>query len=213
MSVPYVENGRTSTMVELIGRGGGRGEGAVHDCAISRLGEPTHGSGMVGSDNSPRKGTRMTSSINRRGFLGGAAATGLGIAITGSIDVLAGSGSALAAPRSSDGYGPLVPDPKGLLSLPAGFSYRIVTQSGVTPTADGVPTASDPDGSGVFARGTGSTIVNNHEIGGSEPFPVPPLAGLTYDEGASGGTSNIEVDADGTRVREYASVAGTHNNC
>ncbi|NUQ31578.1 MAG: DUF839 domain-containing protein [Dermatophilaceae bacterium] len=155
----------------------------------------------------------MSSSLNRRGFLGGAAATGLGIAISGSIDVLAGGGSALAAPRSSVGYGPLVPDPKGLLSLPAGFSYKIVTQSGVTPTADGIPTASDPDGTGVFARGTGSTLVNNHEIGGSEPFPVPVLAGLTYDEGARGGTSNIDVDADGNRVREYTSVAGTHNNC
>jgi len=152
----------------------------------------------------------LTSSLNRRGFLGGAAATSLGIAISGSIDILAGSGSALAAPRSSVGYGPLVPDPKGLLSLPAGFSYRIVTQ-GVTPTGDGIPTASDPDGTGVFARGAGATLVNNHEIGGSEPFPVPPLPGLTYDEGARGGTSNIDVDADGNRVREYTSVAGTHN--
>jgi hypothetical protein len=50
----------------------------------------------------------------------GARATGLGIAISGSIDVITGSGSAQAAPRSSVGYGPLVPDPKGLLSLPAG---------------------------------------------------------------------------------------------
>ena len=159
----------------------------------------------------------MTSSPDRRGFLEAAAATGLGIAISGSIEVLAGSGNALAAPRSSEGYGPLVPDPKGLLSLPAGFSYRIVSQTGVTPTADGVPTASDPDGNGVFARGTGSTIVNNHEISGlstgSEKFGVPTLAGLTYDPGARGGTSNIEVDAEGVRLREYASVAGTHTNC
>ena len=96
----------------------------------------------------------MTSTFNRRNFLGGAAATGLGIAVTGSIDVLAGSGSAYAAPRSSDGYGPLVPDPLGLLALPAGFSYRIVAQSGVTRTADdGMLTASDPDANGVFANG------------------------------------------------------------
>ncbi|MFC7598015.1 alkaline phosphatase PhoX [Terrabacter sp. GCM10028922] len=159
----------------------------------------------------------MTSSLDRRGFLEAAAATGLGIAISGSIEVLAGSGSALAAPRSSEGYGPLVPDPNGLLSLPEGFSYRIVSQTGVTPTADGVPTASDPDGNGVFARGTGSTIVNNHEISGlstgSEKFGVPTLAGITYDPGARGGTSNIEVDAEGVRIREYASVAGTHTNC
>jgi uncharacterized protein len=155
----------------------------------------------------------MTSTFNRRHFLGGAAATGLGIAVIGSIDVLAGSGSAYAAPRSSEGYGPLVPDPQGLLALPAGFSYRIVAQSGVTSTADGAPTASDPDANGVFANGFGSTIVNNHEIGGTEPYAVPALAGLTYDAGARGGTSNIEVDGQGSRLGEYTSVAGTHNNC
>ena len=94
------------------------------------------------------------------------------------------------------GYGPLVPDPAGILALPPGFSYRIVAQAGVTPDR---PTAcrppSDPDGNGVFRDGTGSTLVNNHEIGGSEPYGVPPLAGLTYDPGARGGTSTIEVDA------------------
>jgi secreted PhoX family phosphatase len=55
--------------------------------------------------------------------------------------------------------------------------------------------------------------VNNHEIDGSEPYGVPALAGLTYDPGARGGTSNIDVDASGRRLSEYASLAGTHNNC
>jgi len=155
----------------------------------------------------------MTSSLNRRSFLGRAAAAGMGIAIVGSVEAVAGSGSALAAPRSSEGYGDLVPDPRGILALPPGFSYRIVSETGVTVTTDGVPTASDPDANGVFRNGSGSTIVNNHEIGGSERYPVPVLAGLTYDEGARGGTSNIDVDAPGNRLREYTSVAGTHNNC
>jgi secreted PhoX family phosphatase len=155
----------------------------------------------------------MTSSVNRRTFLGGAAATGMGIVIAGSIDAVAGSGSALAAPPSSAGYGPLVPDPKKILALPAGFSYRIVSETGVTQTVDGVPTASDPDGTGVFANGSGSTLVNNHEIDEDEAFPVPALADLTYDAGARGGTSSIDVDAMGNRIREYTSVAGTHNNC
>ena len=155
----------------------------------------------------------MTSLINRRNFLEGATAAGMGIAIAGSVDALAGSGSALAAPRSSTGYGPLVPDPAKILALPAGFSYRIVSQTGVTQMLDGVPTPSDPDGNGVFANGTGSTIVNNHEISASEPYGVPILAGLTYDPGARGGTTNIDVDAQANRIREYTSVAGTHNNC
>ncbi len=128
----------------------------------------------------------MTSSVNRRAFLGGAAAAGLGIVIAGSVEAVAGSGSALAAPPSSAGYGPLVPDPKKILALPRGFSYRIVSETGVTETVDGVPTASDPDANGVFANHGGSTIVNNHEIDEDETFPVPALPGLTYDAGARG---------------------------
>jgi uncharacterized protein len=155
----------------------------------------------------------VASDLNRRGFLGRTAAAGLGIVFAGSIEAIAGPGSALAALRSSVGYGGLIPDPAGLLALPPGFSYRLVSQSGVTSTADGVPTADDPDGTGVFPNGTGSTLVNNHEIGGSEPFGVPTLPGLTYDAGARGGTSNIDVDAQGNRLAEYASLAGTHNNC
>ena len=155
----------------------------------------------------------MTSSVNRRAFLGGAVGTGLGIVIAGSVEAVAGSGSPLAAPPSSAGYGALVPDPKKILALPPGFSYRIVSETGVTRTDDGVPTASDPDGNGVFANGSGSTIVNNHEIGGAERYAVSALPGLTYDKGARGGTSNIDVDSEGNRIREYTSVAGTHNNC
>ena len=100
-----------------------------------------------------------------------------------------------------------------MLALPPGFSYQIVAESGVTTMADGNGTPADPDANGVFRSGTGSTIVNNHEIGGTEASGVPPLPGLTYDPGARGGTTNIEVDADGNRLREYVSLAGTHNNC
>ena len=42
---------------------------------------------------------------------------------------------------------------------------------------------------------------------------MPPVAGITYDPGARGGTSTIEVDAQGGRVVQYTSLAGTHNNC
>ena len=149
----------------------------------------------------------MTSSLSRRGLIGGASAGGLGIALTGHLPAVAGT-------RPSAGYGPLVADPAGLLALPKGFSYSIVSESGVTALADGGTTPADPDANGVFpgARG-GSVIVNNHEIGGSEAPGVPPLPGLTYDPGARGGTTSIEVDRHGRRLTEYVSVAGTHNNC
>jgi secreted PhoX family phosphatase len=150
----------------------------------------------------------MTSSYSRRGFLGATAAGGLGIAIAGSIEAIAGAGG-----HSHGGYGPLVPDPAGVLSLPAGFSYKIVAHAGVTSLETGEFTPSDADGTAVFPGRRGATLVNNHEISDSEPFPVPALDGLVYDPGARGGTTNIDVDNRGNRIREYVSLAGTSTNC
>ncbi|MEW9552781.1 alkaline phosphatase PhoX [Nonomuraea sp. NPDC050783] len=163
----------------------------------------------------------MSSPVSRRSFLGRTAAGGLGIALAGSVEAIAGP-AAFAAGRSPAGYGPLVPDPAGVLALPAGFSYRIVAESGVTLLESGEPTPSDPDGTACFSRpgghpggrtGGAVTLVNNHEVGSDEPYRVPVLPGLTYDPGAGGGTTNIDVDARGARIREYVSLAGTHNNC
>ncbi len=159
--------------------------------------------------------------LSRRSFLNRSAGAGLGIALVGSVDSLFGAGAAQAAPKGTPGkpgrvgYGPLVEDPAGLLSLPEGFSYTIVAQSGVTAIEGGGLTPSDPDGTASFVRrgGNGSVLVNNHEISGSEPDPVPLVPGFVYDDQARGGTTNIEVDKDGNRVREYVSLAGTHNNC
>ena len=154
----------------------------------------------------------MTSALSRRGFLGRTAATGLGIAFAGSIDAIAGT-AANAATRSAAGYGPLVPDPFGILSLPKGFSYKVIATAGQTVMEDGNRTPADMDGMGAFATGAGTTLVYNHEISGSEAPPVPDVPGLTYDPKSNGGTTNIELDAAGNRVREYVSVAGTENNC
>lgn len=149
----------------------------------------------------------MNSPISRRSLIGGATAGGLGIALTGSVEAVAGT-------RPSVGYGELVPDPDGLLALPPGFSYQVVAQAGKTQLANGEgPTPTDQDANGVFPFPGGSAIVCNHEIGGSESPGVPPLPGLTYDPGARGGTTTIEVDGRGRRQREYVSLAGTHNNC
>ncbi|MEV6862793.1 alkaline phosphatase PhoX [Streptosporangium subroseum] len=157
----------------------------------------------------------MTSSISRRNLLRSSAVGGLGIAIVGSIEAIAGPAAAQAAQTGvkAVGYGPVVADPAGLLALPKGFSYKIVAQAGKTLLESGEPTPSDADGTGFFKGRHGSVLVNNHEIDGTEPYGVPALPGLTYDPGARGGTTNIEVDSRGNRIREYVSVAGTHNNC
>jgi hypothetical protein len=66
----------------------------------------------------------------------------------------------------------------------------------VTALETGEPTPSDPDGTASFVRrgGNGSVLINNHEVSGSEPFPVPRVPGYVYDDAAAGGTTNIEVD-------------------
>jgi secreted PhoX family phosphatase len=165
---------------------------------------------------SPTTATDAAGGLSRRGFISLSAATGLGIVLVGNVGSIFGADPALATPgHGAVGYGPLIPDPAGILSLPAGFSYKIVAETGVTRLESGEPTPADPDGTANFPRrpNGGSVLINNHEVGGGEENPVPPITEFTYDPAAGGGTTNIEVDGQGNRVREYVSLAGTHNNC
>lgn len=154
----------------------------------------------------------MNSNISRRQMLRAGALGGLGIAVAGSIEAIAAP-EAIALARRAAGYGALVPDPAGVLSLPPGFSYKVIAKAGETLLESGEPSPSDPDGAAVFESQDSWTLVQNHEIGGSETYGVPALAGLTFDPGARGGTTTIVVDKNGHRVSEYVSLAGTHNNC
>lgn len=160
------------------------------------------------------KGSDVTTSpLNRRAFLERTALTGLGVALAGSVETLFRPALAGAAPWPALGYGPLVPDPARILSLPAGFSYTVVARSGESLLDDGTPVPSDPDANGVFAHGDGTALVTNHEIGKDEPFGVPVVDGLTYDPGARGGTTTTVLGKDGAPRSRYVSVAGTVNNC
>jgi secreted PhoX family phosphatase len=158
----------------------------------------------------------MELSVTRRSFLGGTTSAGLGFVFAGagSLEAFARPGPRPSAPQI--GYGPLIPDPNGLLALPEGFSYKVVAQTGVTPVRGGGVFPSDPDGMAVFpwrGSGGGSVLICNHEIGGTEQVRVPAVKRLTYDENAWGGTSTIMVDRQGNPVENYTSVAGTDNNC
>lgn len=163
----------------------------------------------------------MDRPISRRVLLGAGAATGLGVVVAGTLAALfngdgpASGAAGRTASSTGRGYGPLVPDPDGRLALPEGFRYRVVAQEGVTRLDSGQPAPSDPDGAGAFPApsGSGSVLVCNHEIGSEEPHPVPPIAGLVYDPAARGGTTTIEVAPDGTPLRHFVSLAGTHKNC
>jgi len=166
-------------------------------------------------------------SLTRRDFARTSALTGAGIALAGSVGALATAPNALAATdgataaaRGLDdgpevGYGPLLPDPDGILALPAGFSYRIVTYSGRTRLESGEFTPSNHDGTAAFTGPRGATLlVNNHELGGPRAdwdHPVPTPEGLVYDPAAAGGCTVVEVRGD--QVAEWVGIAGTSTNC
>ncbi|MFD6990141.1 alkaline phosphatase PhoX [Streptomyces sp. NPDC059943] len=118
---------------------------------------------------------------------------------------------------SKTGYGPLIDDPKGLVALPAGFSYKIVNHAGVTKLDSGEFTPNSHDGTATFPGTRGSTLlVTNHELGGDRAevdFPVPLTTGLVYDPAAPGGCTVVEVDKHGECVAEWVGVAGTQENC
>ncbi|NNG19919.1 DUF839 domain-containing protein [Naumannella sp. ID2617S] len=153
----------------------------------------------------------MNDSVSRRGFIGGSAAV-LGFALTGAGSLSPFVRDAAAATRPALGYGPLQYTPGAILALPKGFSYKVIAETG--KLAGGMVHPSDPDAMGVFPGANGgSVLITNHEIGGSEPHPVPLDAGIVYDPGARGGTTTIVVDAQNNVQQQYASVAGTVNNC
>ncbi|MFG3045545.1 alkaline phosphatase PhoX [Streptomyces sp. NPDC048241] len=164
-------------------------------------------------------------SITRRDFARTTAATGAGVVLAGSVGALATAPQALAATdldgaedahgHPGIGYGPLVPDPDGILALPAGFSYRVVTYSGRTRLDSGEPTPSNHDGTAAFAGPRGAVLlVNNHELKGPRAdweHPVPLTEGLVYDPAAAGGCTVVEVRRD--HVAEWVGIAGTSTNC
>lgn len=168
-------------------------------------------------------------SLTRRDFAARSAITGAGVALVGSVGSLASAPNALASTDTENagegtaeqhgggvGYGPLIADPKGILALPAGFTYKIITYSGRTKLESGEVTPSNHDGTAAFPGPRGTTLlVNNHELKGPRSkwtYPVPLTEGLVYDPAASGGCTVVEVRPDG-RVAEWVGIAGTSTNC
>lgn len=154
--------------------------------------------------------------LSRRKFLSQSVLTGAGVSLVGNVGIVATAAPQAARDKTIAGYGPLVTDRAGRLSLPRGFGYTTVTEAGRTRLESGEPTPEKHDGMATFPRPDGGTvIVYNHEInvGHDASFPVPPLPGLTYDPAAPGGCTIVEVDDKGRRVTEYVGLAGTSTNC
>ncbi|MBW5484947.1 alkaline phosphatase PhoX [Streptomyces bambusae] len=148
-------------------------------------------------------------SVDRRKVLAGAA-----VVVTGALGALfAGGGS--AAPRATAaGYGPLLPDPHGLLDLPEGFTYRVLSRAG-DPLRSGEGTVpANCDGMAAFRAGRGGVrLVRNHENRTTAALRVPPVAGLVYDPDALGGCTVLSLDAHGGVTAERVGISGTAVNC
>lgn len=153
-------------------------------------------------------------SVTRRQVLARAGAVSTGIAVTGAVEQLF-AGAAVAAPDGGDrGYGPLVPDPRGLLDLPRGFHYTVLSREGDPLRSGEGPVPSCFDGMAAFPGRHGRTwLVRNHENRPDDAIRVPPVDGLTYDPGALGGCTGLEVDAAGRVRTERVAIAGTGVNC
>ena len=156
---------------------------------------------------------------NRRRFLAmtGSAFAGLYLNSCTTAGPRAASSPALSGAASP--VGPLLTDPAGLLDLPEGFSYRVISRLG-TAMSDGGTVPDRADGMGCFDLGNGKlALVRNHELqpqheGGEIP------AGPAFDTVARslrplpGGTTTLVLNAGTLEVeREYRSLAGTIRNC
>ena len=125
------------------------------------------------------------------------------------------------------GYGPLIADPKGLFSLPKGFSYQIISRS-ESLMDDGLLVPGAPDGMAAFVGAFGLTvIIRNHELSPEEAGPFGKDNELLckvdrrylYDAEeeltpCTGGTTTVVYDTKSQRtVRQFLSLGGTIRNC
>lgn len=131
--------------------------------------------------------------------------------------------------RPSVGYGELIADPEGILNLPRGFSYRIISKQGERMD-DGLLVPGLPDGMAAFPGRNGRVIVvRNHELGPDRfnhgPFgeknqllsKVAPDRFYDYGKKAMpglGGTTTFVYDPRSGKIeKQYLSLAGTARNC
>ncbi|WP_051096259.1 alkaline phosphatase PhoX [Streptomyces sulphureus] len=151
---------------------------------------------------------------SRRQVLAASGAAGVGVAFSGALAELFTGTAAAQATGGRSGYGPLVPDPAGLLDLPEGFSYRVLSREGDALSSGEGRVPSHFDGMAAFA-GAGSSVwlVRNHENRMDAEIAVPTVDGLTYDPEGKGGCTLLHLDGRGGGISERVGIAGTSTNC
>ncbi|MEU7733950.1 alkaline phosphatase PhoX [Streptomyces griseus] len=149
-------------------------------------------------------------SATRRQVLAGSGAAAA-IAFTGAFsELFAGT----AAARGHDGYGPLVPDPDGLLDLPKGFRYRVLSREGdPLRSGEGLVPGNHDGMAALRGRNGRIHLVRNHENRNTARIGVPTVEGLTYDPAAKGGCTSLELDGRNKVLGERVAIAGTAVNC
>lgn len=151
--------------------------------------------------------------LDRRRFLAASSAFA-GLAASGCTTATTQSGP--AAPRALV-YGQLAKDPQGVLDLPQGFSYRVVSRLG-DAMDDGGTVPDRADGMGCFQLSDGRiALVRNHELKPNHDAGGVLPSGFARGKDGKvlpGGTTTLVLNPDTLAVeRQYRSLAGTIRNC
>lgn len=158
--------------------------------------------------------------ITRRQFIVGS------IAFSGLASSAFGKNTSFTNMRTANIYGALVPDSNGLLDLPEGFSYTVISEFGQV-MSDGLHVPDRADGMGCLPIDNAKNkvaLIRNHELHPKHIELQPPsfqshvneLAYDTYPNGIAlpGGTTTLIYNTETKKVeREFVSLAGTVRNC
>ncbi|MDC8831968.1 alkaline phosphatase PhoX [Alteromonas gilva] len=163
--------------------------------------------------------------ITRRQFTAALGTLGA-IGVTGSLFRHPAAEGATPGPmKTAAGYGPLKEDPNGLLDLPDGFSYTVLSSFG-DKMDDGFSVPDAADGMGCIAISQDVVaLIRNHELqpkhlekyGPGQPQPLK--SERAYDtnnkgEAFPGGTTTIYYNTKTRqKEREFLSLTGTIRNC
>ncbi|MDB4987903.1 MAG: hypothetical protein JWN04_3081 [Myxococcaceae bacterium] len=126
--------------------------------------------------------------------------------------------AASGEPGVAPGDTKLVSDPKGLLDLRKGFSYRILQRAG-SKMDDGYRVPGRPDAMGCFDIGHGKwALMRNHELDRSLPrlsayHPGQHAPAEAYDTKSFGGVTRLVLDHQGKLLSSNLVLTGTSRNC
>jgi len=123
-----------------------------------------------------------------------------------------------ARPTPRSRFGPLRPDPSGILELPMGFECQAIDRAGVA-MSDGFRVPALPDGMACFPGPGGSwVLMRNHEVdqqrqqGPLRDGQVQPSH--AFDSAFHGGVTRVVIDPNGLKATSRnLALIGTSRNC